>query len=201
MTTRRWSLSSVYRLLLLTAGGLGFAGERLSLPFLTNLALLSAALLMVMVGGELIITKRAEFALGGWAYIQGKETFKGVAAQLWGVLFLGMGLLAGLATLAKWFFPAETDFLWSRLQGTPAGAGLAITGLGVAAGLYGTIRLLAGGAGVDLGRMTKLSNVMDRIGGAVIFLLGIGLAALGLLLIIAPSLVFGLAKQLAAYLL
>jgi hypothetical protein len=193
-----WSLTSVYRSLFLLGGGLAFAGERFSWPVLTNLALLCLALLMVLIGGELIITKRAEFAIGGWAYIQARETFKGLAAQLWGVMFLGLGLVAALLTLAKWIIPAATDSFWSRLQGTPAGAGLALMGLGMMAALYGFIRLLAGSAGVNLGRLTAFANLMDRIGGAVILLAGLALISTGLLLAFAPNTVFAVVDQVKA---
>ena len=182
---------------MLLSGGLAFAGEKFSLPILTNVALLGVGLLMILVGGELIITKRAEFALGGWAYTQAKETFKGLAAQLWGVLFLGLGLLATLVTLVRWIFPAAASSFWNSLQGTPAGLGLVLTGLGLAAILYGIIRLLAGSAGVDLGRLTGLSNILDRMAGAVVVLVGLALAFFGLLLIAAPGVVWaiiGLAK-------
>jgi hypothetical protein len=189
-------LSSVYLTLLLLGGALAFAGDRLSLPVLTNLALLCIGLLMVLVGGELIVTKRAVFALGGLAYTQGKEVFEGLAAQLWGVLFLGLGMLVILFTLARWFAPYVLKSYWSTLQGTPAGVGLALFGLGVMAVLYGAIRLLAGSAGLDLGALTGLSNFLDRMAGAVVLLIGLGLVLVGLLLIVAPGIVFALIEQL-----
>lgn len=189
-------LSSVYRTLLLLGGALAFAGDRLSLPVLTNLALLCIGLLMALVGGELIVTKRAVFALGGWTYTQGKEVFEGLAAQLWGVLFLGLGMLAILLTLARWFAPYMLKSYSSSLQGTPAGSGLALFGLGVMAVLYGGIRLLAGSAGLDLGALTGLSNFLDRMAGAVVLLVGLGLVLVGFLLIAAPGIVFALIEQL-----
>jgi hypothetical protein len=189
-------LSSVYRTLLLLGGALAFGGDRLSLPVLTNLALLCVGLLMVLVGGELIVTRRAVFALGGWSYIQGKEVFEGLAAQLWGVLFLGLGMLAILFTLAKWFAPYVLKSYWSTLQGTPVELGLVLIGFGVMAVLYGSIRVLAGSAGLDLGVLTGLSNFLDRLAGAVVLLFGLGLALVGLLLIVAPGIVSALIEQL-----
>jgi hypothetical protein len=195
------NLSSIELFLLLLAGGLAFAGQQFSIPFLTNLALHCLGLMMVLVGGEFLVTKRAEFAIGGWVYIQARETFKGLAAQLWGVLFLGLGLLVILVTLAKWLVPAAAGSFWSRLQGTPTGAGLALAGLGLAACLYGLIRLLAGSAGVDLGRLTSLSNLLDRLAGGVVFLLGLGLIFLGVSLVIAPGVLSAIITRLAAWLL
>lgn len=189
-------LPSVYRTLLLLGGALAFAGDRLSLPLLTNLALLCVGLLMVLVGGELIVTKRAVFALGGWTYTQGKEVFEGLAAQLWGVLFLGLGILMILFTLAKWIAPSTTKSYWSTLQSTPAGLGLILMGFGAMAVLYGGIRLLAGSAGLDLGLLTGLSNFLDRMAGAVVLLIGLGLALVGFLLIVAPGIVFAIIEQL-----
>ena len=182
------NLSSLHLFLLLLAGGLAFAGEKFSQPVLTDLALLCVGLLMMLVGGELIITRRANFAIGGWSYIQSRETYKGVAAQLWGILFLGLGLLATLVTLAKWIVPTAANSFWTRLQGTSIGLGLALIGLGLVAILYGMIRMLAGSAGVDLGRLTGLSNIVDRMAGALVFLVGLGMAFFGLLLIVAPGL-------------
>lgn len=195
------NLSSIELFLLLLAGGLAFAGQQFSVPFLTNFALLCLGLMMVLVGGEFLVTQRAEFAIGGWVYIQARETFKGLAAQLWGIMFLGLGLLVILVTLVKWVVPAAAGSFWSRLQGTPTGAGLALAGLGLAACLYGLIRLLAGSAGVDLGRLTSLSNLLDRITGAVVFLLGLGLAFLGVMLIVAPGALSSIITRLAAWIL
>ncbi len=192
----RISLSKIDLSLLLLGGGLGFLGEKFSIPVLTNLALLCVSFLFILVGAELLITKKAEFALGGWAYIQGKETFKGLAAQLWGILFLGLGLLALMFTLAKWILPAQMNSFLEHLQGTSAGAGLALTGLGLIAILYGTIRLLAGSAGVDLGRLTRLSNFVDRAGGCLVLLIGLSLALFGFLLIVAPNILSVLFEQM-----
>jgi hypothetical protein len=197
----RHNLSSIELFLLLLAGVLAFAGEQFSIPFLTNLALLCLGLMMVLIGGEFLVTKRAEFAIGGWVYIQARETFKGLAAQLWGIMFLSLGLLVILVTMAKWLVPGAAGSFWSRLQGTPTGPGLALVGLGMAACLYGLIRLLAGSAGVDLGRLTPLSNLFDRLAGAVVILLGLGLVFLGVLLIIAPSALSAIIIRLAAWLL
>jgi hypothetical protein len=193
---RRVRLSTIYRSLLLLGGGLGFLGEKFSISILTNLALVCISLLFILVGFELILTKKAEFALGGWAYIQGRETFQGLAAQLWGIMFLGIGLLAMLVTIAQWILPAQMNSLLDNLQRSSAGAGLALTGLGLIAILYGTIRLLAGGAGLDLGRLTGLSNFMDRLGGCLVLLIGLPLALFGLLLIIAPNVVSALLEQI-----
>jgi hypothetical protein len=188
-------LSRVYRFTFLLSGGLAFAGEYFSFPVLTNLALLCIGLLITAVGVELIVTKRAAFRIGGWAYTQARETYKGLAAQLWGIMFLGLGLMAIVLALAKWMFPAAAHSFYSNLVGTPAGAGLALTFLGLMAILYGTIRVLAGSAGVDLGRLTGLSNLLDRMAGAVICVVGLGLASFGILLIIAPSIVFMMIAQ------
>ena len=192
----RMPLSKIDLSLLLLGGGLGYLGEKFSIPVLTNLALLCVSLLFILVGAELIITKKAEFALGGWAYTQGKETFTGLAAQLWGILFLGLGLLALLFTLAKWILPVQINALLDHLQGSSAGAGLALTGLGLIAILYGTIRLMAGSAGVDLGRLTRLSNFADRAGGCLVLLIGLSLALFGFLLIVAPNIISALFEQL-----
>ena len=182
-------LSRIYRYTFLLSGGLAFAGEYFSFPILTNLALLGVGLLVTAVGFELIITKKAEFRIGGWAYTQARETYKGLAAQLWGIMFLGLGLTVIGITVAKWMFPAVAHSLYSNLVGTPAGAGLALTFLGLMAILYGTIRLLAG-------RLTGLSNLLDRMAGAVICVVGLGLASFGLLLIFSPGIVFALMGQL-----
>jgi hypothetical protein len=186
-TANRWHLVAVYRSLLLLAGGLALLGQRLSVPFLINLGLLCLGLMLVIMGGELIITRRAEFAIGGFAYIQAVETFTGLAAQLWGVMFLGVGLAMIVAILARWLAPEAVHGWYSGLVGTRAGLGLALCALGLFAGLWGTIRLLAGSAGLDLGRMTRLSNIVDRVGGGIALLAGLGLLGAGVLLIVAPG--------------
>jgi hypothetical protein len=185
----RWHLVALYRSLFLLAGGLAFLGQGFSLPFLINLALFSVGLILVIMGGELLITRRAEFLLGGFAYTQGIETFTGLAAQLWGVMFLGLGLAMIVAILAHWLAPAAVHAWYSGLVGTKTGLGLALCVLGLFAGMWGTIRLLAGSAGLDLGRMTPLSNIVDRVGGGVALLAGLGLLGVGVLLLVAPGIV------------
>jgi hypothetical protein len=194
-------LSAFYRWLLLLSGVLAIAGEKLSVPVLTRLGLICAGLLMASVGVELIVTRRADFAIGGWTYTQARESYRGRAAQLWGVIFLSLGLLAILSTLASWFFPATTHAVTAALQGTPTGTGLALTGLGLGTILYGSIRLLAGSAGVDLGRLTRLGNLLDRLGGAVFCLIGAVLALFGVLLILDPDTVHATGRQLKTMLL
>jgi hypothetical protein len=185
----RWHLPAVYRSLLLVAAGLAFAGQRLALPLLTNTGFLCLGLMMLIMGVELIVTRRAEFAIGSFVFIQAVETFKGLAAQLWGVMFLALGLLIILAIVAEWAAPAALHAWYGGLVGTKAGLGLALCAIGLFAGLWGTIRLLAGSAGLDLGRMTRLSNIVDRVGGGIGLLAGLGLLGVGLLLIVAPGIV------------
>jgi hypothetical protein len=183
----RWHLVAVYRSLFLVAGGLSLLGQRLSLPVLVKLGLLCLGVMLVIMGGELIITKRAEFAIGGFAYIQAVETFTGVAAQLWGVMFLGLGLAVIVAILAQWLAPEAVRGWYSGLVGTKTGLGLALCALGLFAGLWGTIRLLSGSAGLDLGPTTGLSNIVDRVGGGIALLAGLGLLGVGVLLVFAPG--------------
>ena len=183
----RWHLVAVYRSLFLLAGGLALLGQRLSLPLLVKLGLFCVGLMLVIMGGELIMTKRAEFILGGFAYAQGIETFTGVAAQLWGVMFLGLGLALTVGILAQWLVPDVVNGWYSGLVGTNTGLGLALCVLGVFVGLWGTIRLLAGSAGLELGRMTRLSNLVDRIGGGIALVTGLGLLGVGVLLMVAPG--------------
>lgn len=195
------NLSTIELSLLLLAAGLAFAGQQFSIALLTNLALLCLGMMMALVGVELLVTKRVEFAIGGWVYIQARETYQGLAAQLWGVLFLGLGLLAILVTLARLIVPVAANSFWSRLQGTPAGLGLALAGLGLMATLYGFIRMLAGSAGVDLGRLTSVSNLLDRFAGALVFFVGLGLVLIGFLLILSPGVLSAIVVRLAAWIL
>ncbi len=192
---KRLRPSNVYRALLLLSGGLGFLGEKYSMRILTNFALVCVSLLFILVGVELVVTKKAEFVLGGWAYSQGREIFKGFAAQLWGILFLGLGLPMLIFTLAQWIFPIRATSFLDNLQGSSAGGGLALTLLGGIAILYGTIRLLAGSAGIELGQLTRLSNFVDRAGGCLVLLVGLSLAIFGFLLIVAPNIIHALLDQ------
>lgn len=64
-----------------------------------------------------------------------------------------------------------------------------------------SIRLLAGSAGVDLGRLTGLANLLDRLGGAAFCLIGTVLALFGVLLILDPDIVYATGRQRKALLL
>jgi hypothetical protein len=188
-TANRRPLVPLYRSLFLLAGGLAFAGQRFSLPLLINLALLCLGVMTATMGVELIVTKRAESAIGGFAYIQAVEVFTGLAAQLWGVMFLLLGLVIIVGIVAQWLAPAAVHAWYGSLVGTKAGLGLALCASGLFAGLWGTMRLLAGSAGLDLGWMTRLSNIVDRIGGGIALLAGLGLLGVGVLLVVAPAIV------------
>jgi hypothetical protein len=189
---------NLYRALLLISGGFAIAAERLAMPALTNVALFGAAILLIAVGCEALLTKQVQFILGGWAYAQGKETYRGLPAMLWGVLFLGLGLVAAAITLARWFAPATAAMIWARLEGTSAGAGLALAGLGLVVGLYGLIGLLSGRAGLDVGKLNVAQDLLDRAGGAILLLVGVTLAAWGVLLVTAPGVVHAVAVWLKA---
>ena len=64
--------------------------------------------------------------------------------------------------------------------------------------VHGLIRVLAGSAGVDVGRLTGLSDLFDRLVGAATFLMGLAMALIGITLLIAPEVSSSIIHSLGA---
>lgn len=179
------------------AAGLVYVGQQFDVARLTAAGFLCLGFTAMLAGIELIRTRKAFFLPGGRnAAGQRAERYSGLSAQLWGVFFLLLGVGASLAAAAAFFNPERAQTLVDQLLETPAGWGVLLAIFGVFLGLYGTIRLLAGSAAVGRTWQSRLADLGYRGLGGVLLLAGLGLVALGLLLIVAPDLLGAWAAQL-----
>jgi hypothetical protein len=191
-------LSKFEGILLIAAAGFVILGDQFSIPVLTDLALLCVGVLAVLLGVEQIRSRLGVYRIGGWSYTQAVETYRGLAAQLWGLIFIGLGVAMVVVPVVKWTAPSRADSLWDSLLGNTTGAGLALAGIGLMTTLHGLIRLLAGSAGVNAGRLTGLSDFFDRLVGAATFTFGLAMALIGIMLLVAAGVLSAILRSLAA---
>lgn len=164
-----------------------FAGEQLSLPFLALFGWMVFGVLALLLGLEVIVTREVSFYRYRADHVVGSESYSGCAAQLWGSLFVLFGLGLVLGALAALLEPQQAQAVLDQAFEQPWGWGILIAGLGMLLATYGLTRLLAGGATTVRGVALAIRHVGYRVFGAVCLLLGAGLMALGLILIISPE--------------
>lgn len=171
---------------LIAAGVCSFIGIRFSLPPFNFLALILLGITSLLAGIQVVVKKEAFFLpRGERASRRRSELYSGLAAQLWGIIFIlfGLGLLLGGA--AALFIPEQAQATVDRLFDSAAGWGILLIVLGVLAGLYGLTRLLSGAAAVS--RRMVWRNAGYRLLGGFLLLLGIALVAVGVLLLTSPE--------------
>jgi hypothetical protein len=186
--------------LLGVGGGLGgaliFAGNHLGQLALTRagtcVGIVSIGAFALISGIQAIVTKKLGFEPRNPATFGRTELYTGLAAELWGVLFIAFAILLFILAGVTWLYPGGAEAFCSDFLGKPWGWGIILLGIGLTAMTSGFIRLLAGSAGY----YTGLADLVERISGAIPLLLGLGMATAGLLLIIAPTLTTSLAKQM-----
>jgi hypothetical protein len=180
-------------------GGLGgaliFVGNRLGQLALTEagtyLGILSIGAFALISGIHAIVTKKVGFEPRNPATFGRTELYTGLAAVLWGVLFIAFAILLFILAGVTWRYPGGAQPFLTDFLAKPWGWGIILLGIGLTAMTSGFIRLLAGSAGY----YTGLADLVQRISGAIPLLLGLGVATAGLLLIIAPNLTTSVAKQ------
>lgn len=177
----------------LLVAALGLIGRWLSIPIASNLVVMCLGLVCLVEGLRMIITRRASFSRPGRGY---HEEYSGLAAQLWGVLFLFFAVLFCVPALATLFLPGGLESFLKQSLSTPAGWGVLVVGLGAFAAIYGIIRLLAGSATTRTGLIATLDNVGDWFLGGLALLFGLSLAGIGLALILTPDALTALIWQL-----
>jgi len=174
-----------------------FIGVQFSLPSFTYLSVTFIGLTALLAGIQVIVTKEAFFLPHGeQALRQRSELYSGLAAQLWGVIFLlfGLGFVLGGATAL--FIPQQAQATVDRLFETAAGWGILLLVIGLFVALYGLTRLLAGVAAVGSRTRLRFHDVGYRLLGGFLLLLGMGLAIIGILLLISPETLVEFAMRL-----
>ncbi len=185
----------VEAILVLAGGGLLWAGTRFSAAILTGLGIFAVALAMGRIGSEMLRTRRADFRMQNWG--PGPvERYSGLAAQLYGVWFIGVGL--GFAVLGVVAITSRggMEGFWKAVASTPQGWGLVVIAIGLLVAVRGVIRILAGTAGVDYGLPGGVAGTLTRANGALVVLLAAAMVALGILLVLVPGVLRALADHI-----
>jgi hypothetical protein len=161
--------------------GLFFAGEKLSIPFLSDAGIACLGLTSIVIGWEAIITRRIVI---GRRRHGSRQTYTGVAAMLQGVEFnlLGFFLMAIAIILYNHVSTRELGIQMARHPGVPLIA-------------FGTLCLIQSGITLigpldsqDGSRWTLIIGLLARfLPGIVLVLLGLGMWGLGVLEIVSPE--------------
>jgi hypothetical protein len=186
--TGRAPLQKFYGILVLVAAGLAFLGDQFSVQVLMDLAMVCFGALIVAIGMEEIIGRLDMYRGGASNLGQMAGLYQGLAAQLWGLVFILIGLgLVGMI-LTKWLAPGAAS-KWSDVIGSRSGIALMLGLMGLMVTLNGLIHMLVGEGPAKPGMLSTLSNVLSRLGGTATFLFGLGMSGVALVLLVAPGFV------------
>lgn len=191
----RVSFTTVEIVFAVLAAGLSFLSEQFSLPFLTNPALLFAGLVMATLGIEQVVT-RLDIYRGGWSFAQIVEIYRTLVVQLWGLIFIGLGLLLAARAVLGWLDPRSADSLLDGFFNSPSAIGLIVAAIGLLTALHGLIRALAGSSGTEQATITGVRDALDRLAGVAILLFGLALSFVGLVVGLAPTFLTSIISQL-----
>ena len=172
-------------LIWLIAVGLGIAylGIKYENPIVIGLAIGGTGVYGILAGIQMITSKRAEVPTSGGGSAH-KEYHTGIAAQLWGFLYILFGVITILIALGM-SVPGETSKAWlEAFFARPSGMGWFMIIAGGMILLFGIIRLISGNAPYA---ETKLVPFERIIGGISSSILGLVILGIGLWLILSPS--------------
>jgi hypothetical protein len=167
---------------LLLAFVLMVAGAQLSLPVLTNLGGVSIGAFALVGGIQAIRTRRLGFETRQRNFGP-RSIYTGLAAQLWGVLFIAFAILVFILAGVALFYPGGPGAFWAVILGKSWGWGIILTGIGLTAMVSGIIILMAGSAGYYKG----LADLVEHLSGFLPLFIGLGVTAIGFLLLIVPG--------------
>jgi|GEM_PF-2748153 len=169
--------------LIIVGLGIAYLGIKYKNPIVIGLAIGGAGVYGIFTGFQMILSKRAEVPTSGGGSAH-KEYHTGIAAQLWGFLYILFGVITILIALGM-SVPSETSKAWvETFFARPSGMGWFMTVAGGMILLFGVIRLISGNAPYT---ETKLIPFERITGGISSSLLGLLILGTGLWLIIAPS--------------
>ena len=184
-----WKPSTLHLILFAVGGGLVYLGEDWGIPGATEIGIAILGVLIVAAGLDVIIKRLGIFRIEGWSRAEMVETYRGLAELLWGFIFVCIGLVIMSVVVMNRLAPTSSGTLWGDMLISPVGIGVILSGAGALMLINGMIRALAGSGRVVRGRLGGVPYVLDRIAGAVIFLVGAATSAVGLLLLTAPGVV------------
>jgi len=151
-------------------------------PIIIGLVISGAGAYSIFAGIQMIISKRAEVPTG--SSTGPVERHLGLTAQLWGFLYILFGAIAILIALAMSVF-RETSTVWvERFLSTLSGFGVLMVVAGGSILVFGIMRLISGNAPYIETKLVPFERIM---GGIYFSLLGAGVFAIGLWLLLSPS--------------
>ncbi len=169
----------------LVSGGLVWASERFSIPWLGSAAVLLFGLWVLAWGIE--VAFKGEVTLINHDKRR-YEFFSGIPAGLWSAIFITAGI--GILFLG-WLDLSALDGVESfmdRALNSPAGWGTLLGIVGMVVAASGVIRILAGSATVS-GNVSRWEEFVFRTGGFLKTLVGAAFLLLAAGLLFAPGLV------------
>ena len=174
-------------ILFFAAAVLVVVGDQFAIPTAFSLGLMCAGVLVTLYGAGQVISRLSVYRLGLASIAQAVQLYRGVLAQLWGLIIMGIGAALVLVPLMQWLAPSQANAIGGALQNSPAALGLVLGVIGLMTALHGLIRALAGSSGSEVGRIAGFRDAVDRLMGAGTFLLGLGIAFVGVTLVVAPG--------------
>ena len=166
--------------------GLGFvflyAGAHFHISALTNLGGICIGAFPLVAGIQAIRTKRLGFETHQRDFGP-ISTYKGLAAQLWGFLFITFAVLIFILVGIAWFYPEGNEAFWSAFLDKSWGWGFILICAGLTVMVMGIITLISGSAGYYKG----LADQIQRFSGLIPFIIGLGVAAVGVMLVFFPE--------------
>ena len=185
-------------ILFFAAAGLVVVGDQFAIPMAFSLGLMCAGVLVTLYGAGQVISRLSVYRLGLASIAQAVQLYRGVLAQVWGLIVMGIGAALVLVPLMQWLAPSQANAIGGALQNSPAALGLVLGVIGLMTALHGLIRALAGSSGSEVGRIAGFRDAVDRLMGAGTFLLGLGIAFVGVTLVVAPGIWKTIFDQLAS---
>ena len=185
-------------ILFFAAAVLVVVGDQFAIPMAFSLGLMCAGVLVTLYGAGQVISRLSVYRLGLASIAQAVQLYRGVLAQLWGLIIMGIGAALVLVPLMQWLAPSQANAIGGALQNSPAALGLVLGVIGLMTALHGLIRALAGSSGSEVGRIAGFRDAVDRLMGAGTFLLGLGIAFVGVTLVVAPGIWKTIFDQLAS---
>lgn len=185
-------------ILFAVGGGLVYLGQEWAVPGATEIGTACIGLLMIVGGIDIILQRVAVLRAEGWVQAGIVDTYSGMAEILWGIVFSCLGALVLAAVLRTWLQPAGAGDFLKNLLDTPTATGAILATIGLMTVLNGLIRALAGSGTVSPKRWGGAALLLDRLAGVLVLLVGMGLSAAALMLLVAPGFVSATLERIKA---